>query len=151
MKVKANTVEEYLAQLPEERQPIMNKIRDTINQSIPEGFQECLNYGMIGWVIPHDLYPDGYHCDPKLPVPFINLASQKNHIALYHMGIYANQPLMDWFVKEFPNHSDRKLDMGKSCIRFKKPEHVPLDLLGELVSKMTTQDWISIYEENVKN
>lgn len=150
MKVKANTIEEYLENIQEDRKPIINQIRDTVNQNIPDGFHECLNYGMLGWVVPHEIYPDGYHCNQKLPLPFMNLASQKNHIGFYHSGIYASPELMKWFTNEFTKHSDRKLDMGKSCIRFKKPEHVPLDLLAELVSKMTTDDWISLYEQNIK-
>ena len=105
---------------------------------------------MIGYVVPKSTYPDGYHCDPKLPLPFMNIASQKNFIALYHLGIYAHPPLYDWFVKEYPNHCSRKLDMGKSCVRFKKIEEIPYDLVGELVSKMDLDQWISIYESNVK-
>lgn len=152
MQNKATDPEDYINQLPEERKEIISQIRKVILDNLPdEGFQEAMSYGMIGYVVPHSVYPDGYHCDPKLPLPFISLASQKNHIGFYHMGIYANQPLMDWFVSEFPKHSDRKLDMGKSCIRFKKAEHVPLKLLGELVSRMGSQEWIDLYEKNVKN
>jgi len=150
MKIIANTVQEYLENIQDERKPIINQIRDVVNEHIPKGFKECINYGMLGWVIPHEVYTNGYHCNPKLPLPFINLASQKNHIGFYHMGIYASPDLMNWFTTEFPKHSDRKLDMGKSCLRFKKPEHVPLNLLGELVSKMSTADWISLYEKNTK-
>ena len=116
----------------------------------PKGFEEQLNYGMIGYVVPHKIYPDGYHCDPKLPLPFLSLASQKNFIALYHMGIYAKPDLLEWFVSEYPKHCKSKLDMGKSCVRFKKMEDIPYALLEELMKKMTVQDWISCYEKNYK-
>jgi hypothetical protein len=109
-----------------------------------------MNYGMPAFVVPHSIYPNGYHCNPKLPLPFINYASQKNYIALYHMGIYAKSDLLNWFIKEYPNHCKTKLDMGKCCIRFKKLEHIPYALIGELVSKMTVEEWISLYEKNIK-
>jgi len=150
MKYQANTPDEYMAVIPEDRQPFMQELRKVIKANLPEGFKEEMNYGMIGYVIPHELYPDGYHCDPKLPLPFMNIASQKNFIAVYHMGIYANQELMNWFVTEYPKYVKTKLDMGKSCIRFKKPERIPMQLIGELAAKMTPQQWIDIYEANVK-
>ena len=150
MQIKAANPAEYIDQLPEERQPVIEKLRQIILENLPDGFEEQMSYGMIGFVVPHSIYPAGYHCDPKLPLPFINIASQKNYVAVYHMGIYANPKLMDWFVKEYPKHCKRKLDMGKSCIRFKKMEEVPYDLIGELASKMTAQEWIDIYEKNVK-
>ncbi|MBP6827704.1 MAG: DUF1801 domain-containing protein, partial [Saprospiraceae bacterium] len=137
---------EYVNAIPEERREAFEKLRETIVENIPDGFREEINYGMIGYVVPHRLYPPGYHCDPKLPLPFVSIASQKNFIALYHMGIYANPDLLDWFVSEFPKHSKSKLDMGKSCIRFKKPEHIPFDLIGQLMQKMTVEDWINLYE-----
>ncbi len=105
---------------------------------------------MIGYVVPHSIYPDGYHCLPELPLPFVNIASQKNFIALYHMGLYADPEILDWFVSEYPKHSERKLDMGKSCIRFKKPEQIPFDLIGELMQKISVDDWIAAYEKNIK-
>lgn len=150
MNYKANSPEDYIAQLPEERQPVVSKIRDIINKNIPKGLKEQMSYGMLGWVVPHSLYPDGYHCDPKLPLPFINLASQKNFIALYHSGIYADPKLYDWFVSEYPKHCKRKLDMGKSCIRFKSMDDIPYGLIEELSSKMTSEDWIALYEKNIK-
>jgi len=150
MNYKANSPEDYIGQLPEERQPVVSKIRDIINKNIPKGFNEQMSYGMLGWVVPHSLYPDGYHCDPKLPLPFINLASQKNFVALYHSGIYADPKLYDWFVSEYPKHCKRKLDMGKSCIRFKSMDDIPYDLIEELCSKMTSEDWIALYEKNIK-
>src|SRR5690606_34915941 len=144
------TTEEYISNLPEERKEAFLKLRKTLVENLPVGFAEEISYGMIGFVVPKSLYAEGYHCNPELPLPFISLASQKNFIALYHMGIYANQKLLDWFVNEYPKHSDNKLDMGKSCIRFKNPNKIPFELIGELASKMTPQDWIAIYEQNVK-
>jgi uncharacterized protein YdhG (YjbR/CyaY superfamily) len=140
------TVSDYLINLPEERKEAFNKLREVILINLPKGFEECINYGMIGYVVPHSIYKNGYHCDPKLPLPFMNIASQKNFIAFYHMGIYGNSDLMNWFVSEFPNHSKAKLDMGKSCIRFKKMNEVPFELIGKLVQQMTTTDWINQYE-----
>lgn len=150
MTVKADTVNQYVEALPSDRKEAINALRDIILASLPKGFKEEINYGMIGYVVPHNLYPAGYHCDTKLPLPFINIASQKNFIALYHMGIYANKELLDWFVAEYAKHTSAKLDMGKSCIRFKKPEHIPLKLIGELAAKITVQQWIDLYESNFK-
>lgn len=144
------SVEAYILAQPVERQQALNKLRETILRHLPKGFEEMINYGMPGYVVPHSVYPSGYHCDPKLPLPFMNFASQKNSINFYHMGIYANPSLLEWFTNEFPKHSSKKLDMGKSCIRFKKPEDIPFDLIGELVSKIAPSDWISLYESNVK-
>lgn len=150
MHYEANSPEEYIAQIPEERQAIMNELRKTIKENLPSGFEEGMNYKMIGFYVPHTIYPDGYHCDTNLPLPFMNIASQKNSINLYHSGIYAKKELYDWFVSEYPKHSKRRLDMGKSCIRFKKVDEIPLDLIAELCTKMTVDEWISIYETNVK-
>lgn len=150
MKIQANSPDHYLEQLPEERQEPMRKLRQTILAHLPDGFEEQMSYGMIGYVVPHSLYHAGYHCDPKLPLPFISIASQKNFVALYHMGIYATPALLDWFVGEYPKHCKRKLDMGKSCIRFKKMEEIPYELIGELVTKMGVDEWIERYETNVK-
>ena len=150
MQYKANTPEEYIAQLPEDRVEPIKKLRKTIQENLPKGFEEGINYNMIGFYVPHSKYPGGYHCDPKLPLPFMNIASQKNFIALYHSGVYAKKELLDWFVGEFPKHSKRKLDMGKSCIRFKKVDEIPYDLIAELVSKMSMEEWIEIYESNLK-
>lgn len=151
MQYKANSVEDYIEQVPEERQEPLKKLRAVIKKNLPKGFEETIGYGMIGYVVPHSIYPDGYHCDPKLPLPFMNVASQKNFIAVYHMGIYADKELMDWFVGEYPKHCSRKLDMGKSCIRFKKIEEIPYDLIGELSSKVSPKEWIETYESNIKN
>lgn len=147
MKSKATTPEQYLSELPEDRKEAMLKLRNAIKENLPQGFEEVISYGMLGYVVPHSIYPSGYHCDPKLPLPFINLASQKNFIALYHMGIYANKNLESWFVSEYPKHVKTKLDMGKSCIRFKKMDDIPFDFIGELVAKVSVEDWISNYEK----
>jgi hypothetical protein len=147
---KHKNIEEYLANISEERIVPFMKLKQIIEDNLPTGFEECLNYGMPSYVVPHTIYADGYHCDPKLPLPFISIANQKGFIALYHMGLYANQELYDWFVTEYPNHSKYKLDMGKSCIRFKKVDHIPFDLIAELMGKMTVGDWVSIYEKEIK-
>lgn len=146
MQSTAQTPQAYVDSLSEERKVFIEKMRQAIKKTLPKGFEEVMCYGMLGYVVPHSLYPKGYHCDPKLPLGFISLASQKNFVALYHMGIYANPKLLDWFVSEFPKHSKSKLDMGKSCIRFKKMNDIPYELISELASKMTTQDWIDCYE-----
>jgi hypothetical protein len=151
MQSKLKTVPEYIDSLPLERKQIISAIRKVILKNLPKGFEEEMNYGMIGYVVPHKLYPDGYHCDPKQQLPFLNVASQKNFIAIYHMGIYAQPKLLEWFQDEWRVYSTKKLDMGKSCIRFKKPEDVPLDLIGALASKLTPKQWIDIYEEQLKN
>jgi uncharacterized protein YdhG (YjbR/CyaY superfamily) len=141
------TPEDYIKQLPEERVAPIQKIRKIIKDNLPKGFEECINYKMLGYVVPHSKYPNGYHCDPKLPLPFINLASQKNFIALYHMGIYSDKSIMEWFVNEYPKHCKYKLDMGKSCIRFKKIDDIPYDLIAELMTKITPDQWIETYEK----
>ena len=151
MQSKAATPEEYVESLPEDRREAINKLRKVIRKNLPKGFAEEMSYGMIGYVVPHKLYPKGYHCDPKLPLPFLNIASQKNFIAVYHMGIYMNPELLDWFTNEYPKHSKKKLDMGKSCLRFKKPDEIPYDLIGELASKMTVAEWVSLYEKALQN
>ena len=150
MTIDANTVEEYIAKVPKERTAAISKLRETVKNNLPRGFEEGITYKMIGYFVPHSIYPDGYHCDPKLPLPFINIASQKNFVALYHSGIYADKSLLDWFVGEYPKYVRTKLDMGKSCIRFKKVENIPYPLIGELCQKMTVEDWITLYEKNTK-
>lgn len=150
MQYNAETVDDYINQLPEDRKEVLTKLRTIINENLPKGFVEQLNYKMPGYVVPHSLYPDGYHCSPELPLPFMSIASQKNFVALYHSGIYANPELYNWFVSEYPKHCKRKLDMGKSCVRFKKMDDIPYKLIAELVKKMTPKQWIDIYETNVK-
>ncbi|MEI7488216.1 MAG: DUF1801 domain-containing protein [Chryseobacterium sp.] len=150
MQIKADSVEDYISKITEERQEIFKKIFDTITDNLPEGFQKGVSYGMVGWDVPLETYPAGYHCTPGSPLPFMGLASQKNFIAFYHMGMYAKPELLDWFVAEFPKYSKRKLDMGKSCVRFKKMDDIPLELLAEVSKKMTVEDWINTYEANFK-
>lgn len=150
MTYEANTPEEYIAQIPEERQPVLKKLRAIIKENLPKGFEEGITYKMLGYYVPHSIYPDGYHCNPKDPLPFMNVASQKASINLYHSGIYAKQEIHDWFVAEYPKHAKRKLDMGKSCIRFKKMDDIPYELIGELCTKLTVNEWINIYETAIK-
>jgi len=142
----AKTPEAYINALPQDRKDAVSKLI----KNLPNGFTETMGYGMLGYVVPHSIYPDGYHCDPKLPLPFMSIASQKNFVGVYHMGIYANKDLYDWFVNEYTKHSNRKIDMGKSCIRLKKIEEIPYELIGELASKMTPNEWIKIYENAIK-
>lgn len=150
MQSSAKTVEDYLNELPEDRIAPMMELRNTILNNLPKGFKEGMGYGMMGYVVPHTIYPSGYHCEPKQPLPFAGIASQKNSINFYHMGIYANPELLEWFVNEYPNHCKTKLDMGKSCVRFKKIDQIPYKLIGELMAKMTVNDWITLYEKNLK-
>jgi len=145
-----NTVQDYIDKLPAERKEAVEKLRQTIADHLPIGFEETLGYGMIAYVVPKTTYPAGYHCGKDLPLPFINIASQKNFIALYHMGIYANPDLLNWFVAQYPKHCSAKLDMGKSCIRFKKLDQIPYQLIAELVAKISPQQWIAVYEEQFK-
>ena len=142
-------IETYLTAIPEARKPSFLRLLNIVKENLPEGFKISYNYGMIGFSVPLSRYPEGYHVKANTPLPFINLANQKNFIALYHMGLYANKELMNWFVNEFPSHSKRKLDMGKSCIRFKKPEEIPFELIKDLVQKMTCEDWIACYESQI--
>lgn len=144
MQSKAATPDEYMNQLPEDRVIPMQQLRDTINQHLPEGFKETMGYGMLGWVVPHTIFPDGYHCDPKLPLPFISLASQKNYISLYHMGLYEG-PLLSWFLEEWYKHNVKKPDLGKCCLRFKKTNEIPYELIAKLAAKMSCSEWIDIY------
>jgi hypothetical protein len=151
MESKIATPQEYLENIPEKRKEAMRKLRNLILEKLPKGFQEGFYYGMLTYVVPFSAYPPGYHCDPKnMPLPFLSLASQKNFIALYHMGIYADPELLNWFVSEYPKHSKQKLDMGKSCIRFKKMDQIPYELIADLLAKISVEDWISTYEKNYK-
>jgi len=147
MKATGNTIEEILINLPEDRAEPFNKLHDVIVKNLPKGFEAAISYGELGYVVPHSLYPDGYHCKPSEPLPFAGIASQKNAITFYHMGIYSNPTLLDWFVTEYPKHSKQKLDMGKSCIRFKKLNEIPYTLIAELMKKMSVVDWIEMYEK----
>ena len=150
MPSKFKNPEAYILQLPAERQVVIKKLRTIISKNLPKGFEEGILYNMIGYYVPHSLYPNGYHVNPELPLPFINIASQKNFVALYHMGLYNDEKLLNWFKTEYPKYVKTKLDMGKSCIRFKKIETIPYQLIGELVSKITPELWIERYEQAIK-
>ncbi|PLX09802.1 MAG: hypothetical protein C0596_00525 [Marinilabiliales bacterium] len=150
METRAKTVEEYLETLPEDKKSALIKLRDTIKHNIPEGFKETMAYGMPSFVVPHEIYPKGYHVNPNEPLPFISFASQKNNISIYHMGMYSDTNLMDWFLDEYPQYLSTKPNIGKSCVRFRKPEQIPYQLIADLVSKMTPQTWIDIYEKNYR-
>jgi len=147
MQSTASSPQEYMDSLPDDRKDAMTQLRKAIVENLPEGFEERMSYGMLGFVIPHSLYPKGYHCDPKLPLPFVNLASQKNNISLYHMGIYSDSELLTWFQNEWPRHTQSKLDMGKSCIRFKKLNDIPYELIGQLMQRISPAQWIQTYEK----
>ncbi len=150
MATKVTTVKEYLENVPEDRIKQFKKLRSVIKKNLDKGFKETINYNMLGYVIPHKMYPDGYHCSPELPLPFANLANQKNFIAVYHMGMYAEPKIYKWFTEEYGKRCKYKLDMGKSCVRLKKMDDIPYDLIGELMAKMSTKDWIKLYEKNIK-
>ena len=141
------TVDAYIAALDNDRREPMERLRQLALENLPEGFEERIQYGMPSWSVPHSLFPAGYHCDPSLPLPFLSIASQKSHIGLYHMGIYAMPELLAWFQEQYPKHCSTKLDMGKSCIRFKNPKRIPWALLEELLQKVTPAQWIEVYEK----
>lgn len=150
MQSKAKSPAEYVDSLPDERKRVVKELRKVIKMNLPRGFAEVMSYGMLGYVIPHSLYPDGYHCDPNQPLPFLCIASQKNHVAMYHMGLYGDKVLLKWFIGEYKKQSTSKLDMGKSCIRFKKTDDIPYKLLGELAGKITPKQWIAMYEKMLR-
>lgn len=147
--MKPKTISEYLDEIPTERKQAFTALRDSILKNIPKGFEECISYGMIGFVVPHSIYPKGYHCDTKLPLPFVAIASQKNGIAMHHMGLYFNPKISEWFAAEYPKYCKNKLDMGKACIRFKKMDGIPLELIAELMQKFSVDDFVKIYESSL--
>jgi len=150
MQSEAKSVQEYIDQLPEDRKEFFKELRNTILANLPQGFQEEMSYGMIGYVVPLSIYPAGYHSASNTPLPFASIASQKNHIALYHMGLYTSKELMNWFLEEYSLSGKLKLDMGKSCLRFKKPGQIPFKLIGKLMGKLSVYDWIQLYETTLK-
>lgn len=150
MKTNAKTVNEILTNLPQDRLEPFNKLHEVIVNNLPDGFEAAISYGGLGYVVPHTIYPAGYHCKPSEPLPFAGIASQKNSINFYHMGIYFDPELLEWFVTEYPKHTKQKLDMGKSCIRFKKLDEIPYKLIGDLMKKISVKEWINIYEKNLK-
>ena len=145
-----DSIKDYTNSLASDRKTTITQLINVIEQNIPKGFEKVMNYGMPSFVIPHSIYPNGYHCDTTLPLPFIGVSNQKSSISLHHMGLYADSELLDWFKSEYPKHSNTKLDMGKSCIRFKKFNEIPYELIGVLSNKMTVKNWIDIYEQNIK-
>lgn len=151
MQYKATSPEDYMSQIPDDRKEPMKKLRQVILNNLPKGVEETMSYGMLGYVIPHSVYPEGYHCTPELPLPFMNLASQKNFIAVYSMVLYAKKDLMDWFTSEYSKQCKYKLDMGKSCIRLKRMDDIPFDLIGQLTAKVSAEDWIKLYDDLYKN
>jgi hypothetical protein len=150
MKATGTTVMDILSNIPSERAEHFNQLHDVIVKNLPNGFEAAISYGGLGYVIPHTLYPAGYHCKPIEPLPFAGISSQKNSINFYHMGMYSDPSLYEWFVTEYPKHSKKKLDMGKSCVRFKNPDEIPFKLIGELMTKMSAQEWINLYESKLK-
>jgi hypothetical protein len=148
MQSKAATVAEYLASLPADRRDAVEAVRRVILKNIDKGFQETMQYGMIGYSVPHSVFPAGYHCDPRQPLPFAGLASQKQHMSLYIMGIYMDSPRRDWFIKAWKD-TGKKLDMGAACIRFKKIEDVPLDVVAEAFKRMSLKGYVEVYEANL--
>jgi hypothetical protein len=147
---KAATPDEYFAALPEDRKAPMLRLRNVLLKNLPKGFEEQMSYGMVGYVVPHSIYPPGYHCDPKQPLGYMAIASQKHFIGFYPSCLYGSASMHDWFVTEYAKHSKAKLDMGKCCIRFSKPETIPFDLIAELARKMTPKQWIERYEATLK-
>ncbi|RYY70687.1 MAG: DUF1801 domain-containing protein [Chitinophagaceae bacterium] len=147
---KENPVESYLSNIPIDKKQAVTILREIIKKNLPSGFEEVLSYGAIGYVVPHSSYPAGYHCSPELPLPFINLAAKKNFVVLHHMGLYADQKLLEWFTTAYSKSSSYKIDMGKGCVRFKTLAHIPQQLIAELLKKMTPQDWIALYEQQLK-
>lgn len=150
MATKASTVKEYIDSIPADRVTEFKKLRSVIKKNLDKGFKEGIGYGMPAYFVPHKIYPDGYHCSPELPLPFANLANQKGFIAVYHMGMYAEPKIHKWFTEEYAKRCKYKLDMGKSCIRLKKMDDIPYDLIGELMAKMSVKDWIKLYEKQLK-
>lgn len=146
MQIEANTPEQYITEVPAERREALQNLRKTILENLPKGFEETMNYKMIGYVVPHSIFPEGYHCDPKLPLPFAHLANQKNYLALYHSGIYADAELRNWFIESYKSITEKKPDMGKSCVRFKNMKQIPYHLIGELMTRISVEEWITLYQ-----
>lgn len=144
------TIQDYLDSVPAEKLPYIDRLRAAIKERLPPGFSEEISYGMIGYVVPHSLYPAGYHCKPSEPLPFMSIASQKGAIHFYHMGLYNDPALLSWFTSEYAKTAKHKIDMGKSCVRFKHYDEIPFDLIGELASKITARQWIDTYEREIK-
>lgn len=148
MRIEVERIEDYMAALPDGRREAVEELHRVIVANLPVGFEQGVLGGMVNYYVPLSAYPAGYHCTPGEPLPFLALASQKAHIALYHMGLYMDQELHDWFVAAYQEQVPTKLDMGKSCLRLKNPKHIPYELIGELVSKLSMERYIEFYEEH---
>ena len=146
MSEQITTIANYLTALTPERREAMEQLRQTILQALPKGFAECMSYGMIGYVVPHTIYPKGYHCNTKLPLPFINIGSKKNGLVMHHLGLYGMPSLCNWFVAEYAKQPNTKLDMGKGCVRFKNSKAIPFALIAELAGKITVAAYIAHVE-----
>jgi hypothetical protein len=149
MQSKATTVEQYLAELPKDRREAIQAVREVILRNLPKGYEEGMQYGMIGYYVPHSLYPPGYHCDPKQPLPYAHLASQKNYMSIYLMCVYAGGEQQAWFREEWQK-TGKKLDMGKSCVRFRKLEDLPLPLIGKAIKRASVKKFITFYEDIIQ-
>ncbi|GAB4384285.1 MAG: hypothetical protein Kow0022_06380 [Phycisphaerales bacterium] len=149
MQSRATTVEEYLEGLCEDRRRAISAVRDVIRANLGRGYEEGMQYGMIGYFVPHRVYPPGYHCDPRQPLPFVGLASQRNHMAIYLFCIYASEEDRQWFIEAW-TASGRKLDMGKGCVRFRRLEDVPLEVVGEAIRRVPVERLVAVYEENLR-
>jgi len=147
MQSETKTVEAYILALPEDRKKAIIQLQKSIKKHLHKDYKEEMAYGMITYCVPHSKYPKGYHCNPDQALPYMSIASQKSHIAIYHMGLYASPELMEWFVKAYSETDAPKLDMGKSCIRFKKTDNIPFELIGQLAGKLSTDEWIALYEK----
>lgn len=150
MQSDAKTPQEYMDRLPDDRKDIMERLRAAVLEHLPEGLEEIMLYGMVCYVIPHSIYPKGYHVDPKLPLTMLGIASQKNHIALYHMALYAFPPVYEWFTAAYTQAAGKKPDIGKGCIRFRPTANIPYDLLGELCAKISVCEYIRTYEQTME-
>jgi Domain of unknown function (DU1801) len=150
MKSTAKTVDEYLNGLAPDRREAISAVRKVILANLPKGYEECMSYGMIGYVVPHSIYPKGYHCDPKLPFPFVNLGSQKNHMALHLMNVYGDAETQRWFRKAW-ERTGRKLDMGKACVRFKRLEDVPLEVIGQVIARTPVAVYLARMQSNLSS
>ena len=150
MTSQAKTVEEYLQALPGDRRAAISTVRETILANLPKGYEVRMNYGMIGYVVPHSIYPAGYHCNPAQPLTYASLGSQKNHIALYLMCVYGHAETAAWFRKAW-EATGKKLDMGKACVRFKRLEDVPLEVVGQVIARTPVKQYIATIENVLQN
>lgn len=150
MRIDATDATDYVDQLPPDRAQAVTRLLAVLREHLPTGFEETMQYGMPSFVVGKKMYPAGYHCDPDLPLPFVSVGNQKGHVGLYHMGIYAMPDVLAWFQDEWPRHVPTKLDMGKSCIRFKRMDRIPYELVGELAEKISPSEWILAYEARVR-